>query len=382
MEWPSQTVESVPIDAFRPPFCPWTACPAHHEGSFRGRRHGRYVRAVDGRTVPRFRCAACRRTCSLQTFATSYYLKRPQLLAPVAAGLQAGSAHRQIARSQRCAPATVTSLAARAGRHAILLFHRAVREVAALRETVVLDHFETFAYDQEYALGLGTVVGADSWFVYALDPAPHRRAGRRSPHQARRAALLRHPANEGGYGASVGRLLDGLPPAPDPRQPLDLITDQHPAYPRAVAGRAVRHRVFPNVPRGPKGSPRSDAARRRDAAMAPVDHLHALLRHSNAHHRRETIAFGRRHNALLERAYLTGIWRNFVKRRSERRRNVETPAVRLGLAPSPWTWTDVFAKRLFPSQEKISEMAMRLYRRELVTPALPVNRTHALVRAF
>jgi hypothetical protein len=193
---------------------------------------------------------------------------------------------------------------------------------------------------------------------------------------------LRHPANEGGYATSAARVLEVLMPEDRTGEPLDLISDDHAGYRHAVAGRNVRHRVFPNVRRGPKGSPRSAAARTRDRAMFPVDLLHTLLRHSNAHHRRETIAFGRRHNAVMERAFLTAVWRNFVKRRSERRTDPETPATRLGLASAPWTWAGVFSTRLFPSLEHVPAMWMRLYRREIDTPALPVNRRHTLARAF
>ena len=69
--------------------------------------------------------------------------------------------------------------------------------------------------------------------------------------------------------------------------------------------------------------------------MFPCDSWHALLRHTCAHHRRETIAFGRRLNALVERLYLTTVWRNFLKGRSERKPDRSTPAMKLGLTRGP-----------------------------------------------
>ena len=111
---------------------------------YRFRRLGFY-RTSRRRRIPRFRCLTCRGSFSRQTFAVSYYSKRPELLVPVAAGLVAGSAHRQIARSTGCAPSTVTRMAARLGRHAILLLARARQEMlGAVDEPLVLDHFETF----------------------------------------------------------------------------------------------------------------------------------------------------------------------------------------------------------------------------------------------
>jgi hypothetical protein len=98
--------------------------------------------------------------------------------------------------------------------------------------------------------------------------------------------------------------------------------------------------------------------------MFPVDQLHALWRHSCAHHRRETIAFARRVNAATERAFLMMVWRNLVKWRSERRPDRTTPAMRLGLADEPWSWRRVLAKRLFPGRVRVPEAWRKVYRRD------------------
>jgi hypothetical protein len=107
-----------------------------------------------------------------------------------------------------------------------------------------------------------------------------------------------------------------------------------------------------------------------------------LTRHSLAHHRRETIAFGRRHNAAMERLFLMMVWRNLVKRSSERRSRSETPAMRLGLTGEPWSWPRVLARRLFPWRVPVPQSWMRIYRRAWFTPALARNRLHTLKYAF
>jgi hypothetical protein len=383
--WPRTPVER--LQHFQPRFCPWPACPEHRRTApgYRVFPHGAYRTAR--RSVPRFRCRACRRTFSRQSFALSYYLKRPELVVPVAAGLQAGSAHRQLARTLGCAPSTVTRLSARLGRHALLLLTHALRRLpGGLAEPVVLDHFEAFEFSQDLPFGVATPVGHDSWFVYGLDPAPHARTGKRSAAQEARRARRPRRARHGGYEGSSARivsLLLGLSPAP---RPLDLIGDGHKAYDHAAglaahAGR-VRLQRFPNPPRGPKGAPRSPEARARDRAMFPADALHTLLRHTAAHHRRETIAFGRRLNALMERLFLTAVWRNFVKGRSERRPDPDTPAMRLGLSREPWSWRRVLARRLFPGRESLPPAWRDLYRRDWLTPLLPVNARHRLRHAY
>ncbi len=386
MHWPSTPVEH--LGAFQPSFCPHPECPEHRRTSrgYRFRHHGVYASRRRSR-VPRFLCLTCLRTFSRQTFAVSYYRKRPELLRPVAAGLVAGSAHRQIARSLGCAPSTVTRLAARLGRHAILLLAYALFELGGtVDEPFVLDHFETFEFTQDYPFGVATPVGAESWFVYGLEPAPHARTGHRSAPQRRRLAARPKRRSRGGYGGSTRRTLDLLISLGKSGRSVRILGDGHPAYDRAVARHREARRLtlerYPNPPRGPKGAPRSPAARVRDRAMFPVDLLHKILRHTLAHQRRETIAFGRRLNAVLERMFVAAVWRNFVKRRSERRPEPRTPAMRLGLTDAPWSWKRLLSRRLFFHRLRLPGAWPILYRRLWTTPVLPSNSRHALIRAF
>jgi hypothetical protein len=299
----------------------------------------------------------------------------------------AGSAHRQIARSLRCAPTTVARQAARLGRHAILLLARSIDALEGkVDEEFVFDHFETFEFTQDYPFGVGTSVGRRSWFVYGVDPAPHARAGRVTPEQ--RARIARRPKRNkrGGYLSSTLRCLDVLARVGSTECPVRIDADGHAAYDRAVRRHAAGCRIvlgrYPNPPRRRRGAPRSREAVVRDARLFPVDQLHKLIRHSGAHYRRETIAFSRRLNAAMERLFLTAIWRNFVKRRSERRPKPETPASWLGLTAGPWTWGRVLARRLFPGRQSIPETWELLYRRGWETPILGSNAIHDLVNAF
>ncbi len=334
--------------------------------------------------MPRFLCLHCRRTFSRQTFSTSYYLKRPELLRPLAAALQAGGALRQIARTLACAHSTTARLAARLGRHAMLLQARAMSLLQGrLVEPVILDHFETFEYSQDLPFGVATPVGSLSWFVYGLDPAPHARTGRVTPSQRER--LRRRPRRVafGGYRGSTQRVVRLLLPLVPEGRRLRLVGDGHPAY-DDVAGHHPRVHLerFPNPRRGPRGSPRSAEAVARDRAMFASDLLHALVRHTMAHHRRETIAFGRRLNALVERLALMAVWRNFVKRRSERRPAPVTPAMQVGLATEVWDWRRVLSRRLFPARESLPPAMARLYRRDWTTPIYPRNTRHQLNHAY
>jgi len=135
MNWPRRSIEHTPREQFKPPHCPWPECTQHLSGpdsQFLYKRNGSYRRKCDGRIVPRFLCKACGRGFSLQTFSCSYYSKRPDLLIRAAAGINAGSAHRQIARSYNCSPSTITRIAARLGRHFMLVQALALNHISGI----------------------------------------------------------------------------------------------------------------------------------------------------------------------------------------------------------------------------------------------------------
>lgn len=375
------------LHPFRPRFCPWPECGEHRRRSpgYRYDRHGSYATRRRPR-VPRFRCLACRRSYSRQSFATSYYLKRPELLVPAAAALVAGSAHRQIARTLRCAPSTITRLSARLGRHALLLQALALQHLTGgVLEPFAVDHFETFEFSQDLPFGVLTSVGRDSWFVFGIDPAPHAPGGTASAAQRTRRRTRPRRDRHGGYRGSFRRGLHLLLPLVPDRTTLAVACDGKPQYLKAVSAHPRRGRlrveVHPNPVRGPKGSPRSIAALARDRALYPVDHLHALLRHTRADHKRETIAFGRRLAAIMERLFLTVVWRNFIKWRSERRPDRRTPAMCLGLTTAPWRWPGLLSRRLFPRRISLTRAWRQLYQRDWTTPVLPSNLRHRLRHA-
>jgi hypothetical protein len=265
-------------------------------------------------------------------------------------------------------------MAERLGRHAILFHARCLQSLGSIAEKVVHDHFETFVGRQDQALGVGTAVGATSWFVYDVDPAPHRGSGRRPDRKPLRtsAHLERSP-----YVVSIRRTLEALLPLVADDDSLTLVVDGREDYQTVTKlpefASRVKLRVFPNPVRGPKGAGRSPEAVARDRALFPVDQLHQLVRHSCADHKRETIAFGRRLESVLGRAHLMAVWKNFLKGRSERAPDRTTPAMRLGLADAPWRWERVLSRRLFRKREVPSPSALRLYEKHW-TPGMPALR--------
>ena len=175
---------------FVPPFCPRTTCRYHHcSVGWRWIHYGHYVRRCQPQVIQRFRCDHCGVTFSTQTFSTTYYLKRPELLERLFHGLLACSGYRQIAREARSSASTIMGQAARLGRHA-MLFLEAHRPRGALSESLVIDGFESFAYSQYQPLHLNLAVGAPSHFVYGFTYSALRRKGSMTERQRQRREYL------------------------------------------------------------------------------------------------------------------------------------------------------------------------------------------------
>jgi transposase-like protein len=358
-------------DTFIPPHCPLKHCRYHQSGvGWRWIRFGYYRRQCSPQRIRRFRCLACRRTFSTQTFSTTYYLKRPQLLEAVAHRLLACSGYRQIAREARCAPTTVMGLVPRIGRHALALLHELRPPAPA--EPLVIDGFESFAYSQYHPLHLNLAVGARTHFVYGFTFAPLRRKGTMTDQQrARREAIeaLHGRPDPRALEMSIADLVRIATPGPE----VAIRSDEHPAYPRAfrrLAGYTVHHECTPSVLARTPGNP-----------LFPVNLLDLLLRHNSANHKRETIAFSKRHQSTIERAAWLLAWRNWGKHFSERKRK-GSPAMRRGLTDTVWSVRRLLDGRRFYTRMELPESWRAYYRRDIDTPGIRNPRRHALRRAF
>jgi len=357
---------------FRPPFCPRPTCDFHRDPrGWRFVRWGSYIRTCPRvRAIARFRCSHCRRTFSEQTFRTAYWLRRTELLLTIAERSVAGSGLRQIARSLACSPSTVLTHLGRLGRHALLFLERH-RPRGPLREPLVADGFESFAYSQFYPLHLNLAVGADSHFLYGFTESELRRKGRMTAKQK-----LQRAREEARFGRPDPRAIEqGM------RELAEIVvpaggeavfrTDEHRAYPRAlttVRDRAIRLEVTS-----------SKQARTPKNPLFPVNRQDLMLRHCGANHRRETIAFSKTRAGVIERAAIQLVWMNFVKAVSEKRPGV-TPAMRLGRSAAPMTVRQIWSRRLFRSRMALPKVWTRYYERRVRTRRIPHAKTHS--RAF
>jgi transposase-like protein len=349
-----------------PPFCPNPLCDSRtNPAAWHYKKKGFFFRSQKPYRVQRYVCQHCRRNFSSQTFQTSYWLRRAELLAPVFHRLLACSGLRQIARECNSSHSTIQRMSERLGRHC-LLFHEMRRPREGPREPIVLDGFRTFEHSQYWPLDLNLVIGP-SHFVYGFNDAELRRSGTMRPSQKRKRERL-----ETSYGRpdpqatrkSVEALLQHVT---SPLQRVILRSDEHPAYIQAVnriRNRVIRHETTPSRAPRTTGNP-----------LFPVNLADLLLRHSSANHKRETIAFSKRRQGILYRAAIWVVWRNYIKCCSENRRDAP-PAQNLGMIDRALTVADVLRQRLFPDRVVLSPWLSSCYFAQIKTRAIEHCKAH------
>ena len=97
------------------------------------------------------------------------------------------------------------------------------------------------------------------------------------------------------------------------------------------------------------------------------------LRHAGANHKRETIAFSKRHQGVLERAAWLAVWLNFTKPFSENHGG-GTPAMRLGVSDRPVPIGELLAQRLFAARVQLPAPWAGYLRGGIRTAHLPNER--------
>src|SRR5262245_30042482 len=288
------------LAAFRPPFCPRSNCPSHcGTATWRYKRAGSYFRKAAPTEIPRYTCVVCGVSFSYQTFQTTYWLKRPDLLVALVSRLVACSGFRQIARELGVSHTTIMRMSERLGRHSLLFLWKDVQRIE-LSEPVVIDGFESFAHSQYYPCHFHLAVGSRSHFTYAFTDSELRRKGSMTDAQKRRRVELeqRHGRPDPkSIEKEVCELLHLLPkPEADT---LEVLSDEHPAYTRAIrrSQLAVRHGVTSSL------EPRT-----RENPLFPVNLMDGLIRHCSGNHKRETIAFSKTRQNAVERLAIFTAW--------------------------------------------------------------------------
>jgi hypothetical protein len=267
------------------------------------------------------------------------------------------------------------------GARLAMLFHRRRIDGHIPSGPVAFDGFETFEYSQYFPNHVHIATSTRSWFLLHFTDSPLRRKGRMTAEQKVRRSLI-----ENQYGRpdpkaienDVAELLDTTFEAADASQTIELHSDEHPAYPRAI-GRLTRAR--PELSGITHHTTPSTAPRNVHNPLFSVNLADLLLRHTGANHKRETIAFSRTRQAIAERLSIHAAWRNYIKSRREKK-PPQTAAMVEGIENRPLSWETIFTHRLFPTKIPLPPRWRLYYRRLVKTVVYPRQVEHRCRYAF
>jgi len=324
--------------SFVPPRCPNSACPEHlRPGPRFFRRAGVYRAWCHDEPVPRFRCKACRRGFSRQTFRAGYRDRRPDLNAELLALVASGVGLRQCGRLLGLDIHSVQHKLRKIARTCEQLHENLSPQLPGPR-TFLMDEEETYETASIRPLTMPVVIERETWFVVATAVGPIRRLAPRGT--ARRRAQEREDRLHGRRPDHSRRCVTAVLRQLERRirdQPLVLRTDQKASY-RAIARQVFAERVVHET---------TSSRRLRDwrNPLFPINTTLAMTRDNCGRLRRRSWLVTKKRERLQAQLHVFAVYRNYVRRRFNRDRRHQTPAWFLGLLPRELRPAEVVAWR-------------------------------------
>jgi len=324
---------------FQPPRCPYRTCSKHLESTPDAFiHHGHYQPKCRPHPVPRFRCRACRRTFSRQTFRMDYRDHRPDLNArlfrSIASGLGLRQSSRNLRLSLRCTELKFRKIA----RH-LRRLNLNLRAELPSGSSFQLDEFETFEGRRNTRpLTIPMLIEKQSHFIVWAESATIRPRGTMT--KARKAAMAE---DEKRFGRrrdcsrrSLRRTLERGAELVSSRKAVLFETDQKTSYvglAKEVFGsdRLVHGRTSSRLPRTVANP------------LFAINHTEAMARDLMGRLRRESwlVSKARRYLDLGLQIFMA--YRNLVRRRFNQ--DEFSSAEMLGFAPRRLTETEVLGWR-------------------------------------
>lgn len=310
---------------FTPPRCPNQDCTQHARPSPRFYfRRGKYHPHTRPRGVQRYRCRACLRSFSDQTFRHDYRDRRPRDNLPLFLLLVSGIGMRQ---AGRVLDMDVRAVQGKQRKMARMLAHLHDNLCPKLPpgRSWLLDEEETFEGASIRTLTMPVLIERDSWFVVATGVAPIRRlasagsARRRRQDFDERTGPRRDESNQ-----CVRKVLEALA-AKVPSGQVLLHTDQKRSYAtisRRVFGDRLTHLTTSGT-----------LVRDTHNPLFPINTTLAMTRDNCGRLRRRSWLVSKKAACLQDHLALFTTYRNYMRRRFNRDREPETPAKHLGILP-------------------------------------------------
>jgi len=338
---------------FTPPRCPYQTCPQHlrpDPGDLRP--HGHYRAKCRPHPIPRFRCVACLRTFSRQTFRMDYRDHRPDLNVRLFQSLASGIGLRQSSRnlrlSFRCTELKFRKIA-RHLRRLNLNLRKSLRSDACFQ----LDEFETYEGRRNTRpLSVPVLIETKTRFIVWAESATIRPRGKMTP--ARRRAMAddekRFGKRRDRSRRSLRRTLRRGADLAREAGPLLLETDQKSSY-AVLAAEAFGSRSLVHLRTSGK------LARTSANPLFPINHTEAMARDLMGRLRRESWLVSKKRRYLDLGLQIFMAYRNLVRLRFNF--DLASPAQMLGFAPRRLEETEVLGWRQDWASLSIHPLAVR-----------------------
>jgi len=290
----------------KPEFCPRKTC--YHHQRERAKSDDWYIRYGIHHSkcrgdIQRFRCKACGKTFSTQTFSIHYWTHSTIDYMDLAQRIYSCSSLLQIGRYKHFTYRVVQNRIRRLARNFLAIMNDFYPE-QKLEENLVMDGFESYTISQYFPNNITIIVGKDSQFIYAGVHTLLRRKGRMTKQQKINRSIIDD------YWQPVRKIKDDVKvilrdcllmmQKKMKDSILEFYTDNHTAYPSALKEieeikEAMNQGKFVHYTYSSK------LARTVDNPLFPVNYVDRQIRKNIGEHVRETVKHGREINCQMER---------------------------------------------------------------------------------
>ena len=325
-------------EIFAPVICPYLRCSNHRrprDGFFV--RFGSYRVRNKPSAIPRFRCRACGRTFSRQTFRADYRLKLTQITGRLWWLLVSGVSLRQAGRILQLSRSTVSDRLRRFGGHSRLLHARFIRSVN-LCGSFHLDEIETFEHHRIHKpLTVAVLMHSHSFLLLSSPVGTLRtRASKESWTKQRRTAFESSHGrrlNESNHVVSTClKALDSI----TAHRSIELWTDEKPSYAALLKHTRQKRRIEHHTIR-------STLPRTTSNPLFPINHMENMLRYGISRLIRQSFLASKKKEMLDAHLSLHRVWWNLCRLKTNRSRS--TPAMACGVSSRQLAPEELFAWR-------------------------------------
>lgn len=359
---------------FSPPYCPNPDCVQHMESLEDGfTLHGWLTMKRFPHKNRRYKCKFCDQTVSYYFYTLEYRQVKYGLNREIFTLTHGGTSNRQIGRYFDVSEHLVRARIEKISRWGMLRHMKFMNEFK-ITEPIVYDGLENFAFSQYDPNNLNHAIGKQSQFIYYYNLAPMNRKGRMSDRQKAMKEYLERKF--GAYPKYAIRnctteLLKWLCEHVRKEDSLILHSDEHYQY-----RKSIKYDV-PDLDITHITTSAKEPRTHRNKLFA-VNFADMLIRHMSAAYKRETIAFSKNHNAMVDRYTLFMINKNYMRTRHikphvlDERANKESPAMTIGLTDRIMKFREFFKCRIMLTQIKLSKAWRNFYRRVNEYPRMNV----------